>query len=339
MIKSVDILQGNDCYPHVDSYERGLEAGKQMAALLQGKIKPCMSMRQIPVLCAGLSTFATPMADYLRLAHEWEQQERVVCVTLFHGFFYADVAEAGMSIVAVTDNDPELAARISNDFFDRIIANRQMFQKQATPLQESVERAMTADAGPVVLAETSDNPGGGSSGDATHLLKKLIEVKATDVGFAVIVDPIAVSQAAQAGVGAVIDVRLGGKSEAIHGEPVEARAVVRNITDGFYRNQGPMDNGLLIDAGQTAVLGIDGIDVVVCTHKLQPIDPEIFRRNGIDPLDKKILVVKSSVHFRAAYEGLASEIIEVDTPGIVSKNISNFTFRNIRRPIYPLDAE
>lgn len=339
MVTSVDILHGNDCYPHVDSFERGVEAGLQMAALLEGKVKPTMELRQIPILCASLSTFEEPMATYRRLAQEWEQRPGVVCVTFFHGFFYADIADAGMSVVAVTDNDPALAMSITADIGDRIIANRHTFQKSSASLDEAVTRGILSANGPVVLAEASDNPGGGSAGDATHLLKKMIELKVENAGFAIMVDPATVDQAAKAGIGAVIDVRLGGKSELVHGAPIEAQAIVRNVTDGFYRNTGPMDRGLLIDAGQTAVLGIDGIDVIVCKRKLQPIDPEIFRRNGVDPLSKKVLAIKSAVHFRAAYEELAREIIDVDSPGIVSQNLNNFTFRNIRRPIYPLDRE
>lgn len=153
------------------------------------------------------------------------------------------------------------------------------------------------------------------------------------------VDPESAAQAAKAGARAFIEVSLGGKSEPINGPPLQTRARVVSISDGIFYNKGPMWHGVKMDAGLTAVLDLDGIEVLVCSNRLQPTDPELFRVNGIEPLERKIIVVKSAQHFKAGYQPLAKEILEVDAPGLASQHPRNFAFKNIRRPVFPLDQE
>ena len=337
MTRYADVLVGYDENPHVDTYERASEVAKILLETLAGEVRPAMAKRRVPILCPPSNSRMEPIATYLALAHEWEQNPDVVSVTLFHGFFRADIPDASMSVVAVTDNNPELSLRITEDIAGRLIADRARFVKNMAGPEEAVGRALSAKSFPVVLADVSDNPGGGAAGDATHVLKALLTAGANNVALAVIVDPETVEQAARAGIGARIQVKLGGKSEPVSGTPVETEAVVKSLTDGNFRNKGPVHRGLAVTSGLTAVLGIDGIDVVVCSTRLQPQDPEIFRRNGIDPMDKNILVVKSAQHYRAAYEEIASEIIEVDAPGLASQHPKHFPFTRIGRPAFPLD--
>jgi microcystin degradation protein MlrC len=143
--------------------------------------------------------------------------------------------------------------------------------------------------------------------------------------------------ALEVGPGGEFETELGGKTDDLHGPPLRVRARVRLLSDGEYVHKGPMSRGLRGKMGKTAVLEIGGIQVLVTERRFQPLDPEVFRCVGIEPLEQAVVAVKSAVHFRAAYEPLAAEIIEVDGPGLSSANLNRFGFKHLRRPIYPLD--
>ncbi|MDR3588144.1 MAG: M81 family metallopeptidase [Negativicutes bacterium] len=337
MVKTADVLIGYDSYPHIDQYDRAYEAANVMGALLRHEIRPVMMMKQIPILCPIMGTDDEPVKALMSLVHRWEKHPEVISVSLFHGFPWSDVYDAGMSVTAVTNNDRQLAERITCEIQDAVLTVRARFLPNATPVEDAIRQGLTAPAGPVILADSADNPGGGGPSDGTHILRKLVEMGAENVGFATITDPEVVDQAIRAGVRSTIDVRLGGKVEAICGEPLECEAVVRTITDGVFINKGPMGQGLKTDLGRTVVLDINGIEVVVSELRYQPMEPEVFRRMGIEPSDKKILVLKSAMHYKAAFDAISKKNIVVDVPGLMSMNLKNFSFRNIRRPIFPFD--
>jgi microcystin degradation protein MlrC len=193
-----------------------------------------------------------------------------------------------------------------------------------------------------VLADLGDNPGGGTTADGTALLWALLDLGAGDAAIALIVDHEVLGVAFAAGVGGRIEVELGGKTDDLHGYPVPVTATVRSLTDGRFVYEGPMETGRSDTLGRTAVLACDGrhgnvVDVIVCERRVQPLDAAVFRSQGIEPTARKIVVVKSAVHFRGAYGPLARRIIEVDTPGLTSIDFSRFPYRRLPRPIWPLD--
>ncbi len=199
-----------------------------------------------------------------------------------------------------------------------------------------------------MLADSGDNPGAGAPCDGTALLHALLAADARGVAVAVIADAETVAQAVAAGTGATIAVRLGGKRDARAGTPVIAPARVMRITDGVFTNTGPMGTGSRTRMGRTAVLalggggakgGADGVQVVVTEQRTQALDLSLFRSVGIEPTAMRALVVKSSVHFRAAFAPIAAAILDVDTPGISNPDLTAFPFRHIRRPIWPLDPD
>jgi len=156
---------------------------------------------------------------------------------------------------------------------------------------------------------------------------------------AVIWDPEAVQKAVKAGVGKTLQLSLGGHTDEMHGEPLSVTGMVKNITDGKFINEGPMGTGSESDMGPTAVMEIGDNDVIVTTKRLQPLDLQLYKSQDIDPSGKRFIVVKSSVHYRASHEPIAKEVIELDTPGLTSPRLAGFGFKNIRRPIFPLDVE
>ena len=178
---------------------------------------------------------------------------------------------------------------------------------------------------------------GGAAGDTTGILRELLRVGARGATVACLWDPEAVRACLAAGVGATLTLAVGGRVDPAHGAPVEVTGRVRTLSDGRFRHTGPMFRGLEGRLGPTAVLDVDDVKIILISHRWQTLDPEMIRFVGIDPAAEKILVVKSSVHYRAAFEPLAHAILEVDAPGLSSSNLSRFTFRNVRRPIFPLD--
>ena len=338
IVENCDAIFGYNTNPHIDSYERGVEAAQTMVRVVKGEVRPVVALKKLRMMPPTINQRTTegPMAKLFEMAFRMEAIPGVINVSIFGGYPYADVARAGSSVVVVTDNDPELGRRLSEELGEEMWSMRREFLKQITPIKAAVERAISAKEGPIVLADVADNPGGGAPGDSTFVLEELLRRKAKDVGVAIIKDPQAVEEAIRVGVRGTLKTRIGGKTDNYHGSPLEVSGTVRTVTDGFFTHKAGRV-GLRVDVGRTAVLDVDGIDVILTERSHAPNDPEIFRRNGIEPTEKKILLLKSRGHFRAAYEPFSKEVIEVDAPGLTTPNLKWFTYRNVPRPIFPLD--
>jgi len=338
MVKNCDAIYGYDTNPHVDMYERGVEAAEAMVRAMKGEVKPVVAFKKLRMLPPTINQRTTegPMVKLLEIAFKMERQPGVLNVCIFPAFPYADVERVGSAVVAVTDDDPALAQRLCDELGEKMWGRRREFLKPLTPIKEAVDEAIKAPEGPIILADVADNPGGGAPGDGTEILRELIRRGAKDVGIACIKDPEAVEKAIRAGVKGAVTMRIGAKTDSFHGKPIEVTGKIRTITDGrFIHKAGAV--GLPADVGRTAVIDVDGIEVILTEKSHAPNDPEIYRRNGIEPRDKKILVLKSRGHFRAAYEPFSKKVIEVDAPGLTSPNLGWFSYRNIPRPIWPFD--
>ena len=278
------------------------------------------------------------MVKLLEKAWEMEKSPEVLNVCLFPAFAYTDVERCGSDVVAVTDNNPILAQKLADELGKMMWSLREEFLKPLTPIDKAVRTAMVAPEGPVILADVADNPGGGAPGDGTEILRELLKKGATNVGVAIIKDPEAVQEAINMGVRGRFSLEIGAKTDDFHGKPLMVTGTVRTITDGRFIHKA-MAIGVPADVGRTAVIDVDGIEILLTEKSHSPNDPEIFRRNGIEPTEKKILVLKSRGHFRAAYEPFSKQILEVDAPGLTTPNLSWFTYRNIKRPMWPFDKE
>jgi microcystin degradation protein MlrC len=273
------------------------------------------------------------------MADEMERDPRVLSISIFAGFPYADIPEAGLGIYVVTDNDAALAEELAERLSRTAWAHRHEFVHTGLPVPEAVRHALAAEGQPIVLADMADNTGGGAAGDGTEILRELVRVGARSAVVACLWDPGAVQECVRAGVGARVTLDVGGKVDDRHGAPLRVTGVVRTLSDGRFVHKGPMGRGLPGRLGTTAVLDVDGVKVILISYRWQTLDPEMLRFVGLEPLDHKIVVVKSTIHYRAAFEPLAREIVEVDAPGLSSSNLDRFRFERVRRPIFPLDPE
>jgi len=339
MVESATLLHGYKTYPHVDMDARGREAALRLAEVAGGRRRPTVAFRQPPLLppIAGQATTRGPMRRLYDLADAMERRAGVLTVSVFAGFPLADIRDAGLSIYVATDGDQALADALADELAAAAWALRREFLHTALPVPEAVARALALDGRPVVLADIADNTGGGAAGDTTTILRELLRVGARSATVACLWDPAAVRACVEAGVGATVSLSVGGRVDPSHGAPLAVSGRVRTLSDGRFVHRGPMCRGLEGRLGTTAVLDVNDVKVILISHRWQTLDPEMIRFVGIDPPGEKILVVKSSVHYRAAFEPIARAILEVDAPGLSSSNLGRFAFANVRRPIFPLD--
>jgi microcystin degradation protein MlrC len=341
MIAKADLLHGYKTYPHVDMAERGVEAAERLAQVIAGRLKPTAAWRKPPLMppLGRQGTARGPMRRLYDLADEMERDPKVISISLFAGFPYADIPDAGLGIYVVTDDDKALAERLADRLARVAWEHRHEFIHTALPVKDAVAKALAAEGRPIVLADMADNTGGGAAGDGTEILRELLHVGARSATVACIWDAAAVQACVKAGVGASVTLDVGGKVDDRHGTPVRVTGTVRTLSDGRFIHRGPMMTGLPGRLGATAVLDVNDVKVILISYRWQTLDPEMIRFIGIDPLREKILVVKSTIHYRAAFEPIAKEIIEVDAPGLSSSNLARFEYRRVRRPIFPLDPD
>ena len=338
MVDNSTLLLGCQLYPHTDMYERGQEAVELAGRITRGELRPLTRLAHAPMLVqAATTSVAGPARKVNEMCAEWESGPDVVDVTFFHGFPYTDTADVGVTIVSTTNDDAELAERAARDVARRVWDLRDEFRQTLPTPEDALQLALATDGGPVVIAETNDNAGGGAAGDGTHLLKAMLAAKLESGVFGMLYDPETVQQALAAGVGATIDTQLGGKTDAMHGAPASARAYVKCLTDGRFVMQSELGRGMKVDVGPTARLIVDGLDVIVVSLRTQTLEPEIYLLHGIDITRYKVVGLKSSQHFRAAFQPIAARIIRCDSPGATSNNFALFPYQRITRPIWPLD--
>jgi microcystin degradation protein MlrC len=337
MADAFDLLLGCHLYPHTDLNARGVEAVDLLHRVVEDGLRPVVHVEPLPILLPCATTDgASPAAATNELCAELERQPGVLDCTFMHGFPFTDVPATGSAIIATTDGDPVLAASVAKRAAAWVWDHRQQFRHEDETPESAVRRAGAAAMFPVVINECSDNPGGGTPGDGTHLLRAMLDAGIGDACFAFIADEEVVRQAVAAGVGARIDAHLGGKHDDLHGTPVRVSGLVRCITDGRLVLRA-MLSGTILELGPSCRLTVDGVDVVVMSKPFQTIDPEVFVMHGIDVTRYKVVGLKSSQHFRAGFRDLAAEIITADSPGLTTNRVEVFEHARAGRALWPLD--
>jgi microcystin degradation protein MlrC len=351
MVEAADALVACETYPHVDMDATGRRAMDLLGRIADGEVEPVTRVERPPLLPHGplQNTRTGPMADVMARARDLEEREPILKANVFPGYHMADVPEMGFSVPVVADGDPAAAREAARELAALAWDRREAFVGDFPTPEEAVADATRAIGargggdGPVVLADVGDNPGGGAAGDGTALLEALLEADepAVDAGVAILRDPEAVAACVAAGVRERVTVTLGGKTDEHHGGPVEdVDGYVAAVTDGRFRNTGPMGTGTRNDLGRAVRFECgtgDAVTVLLAENRLQPLDAEIWRHLGVQPERLDVLVVKSTNHFRADYEPMASRVIVVDSPGLSAIDVSRFDHERIPRPQFPLD--
>ncbi len=337
MVQLADLIVGYDTYPHVDMHERAEEAVDLLLRLIRGEISPTRAYAHTGMLVVPqvMMTDSGSMKEIMNRAFAIEEDPGVLNVTVAGGFPYSDVPDAGMSFVVTTHDNPSLAESYASELVQLTTERMVQAQLNYLPPREAVMTALQATSGPVILVEGSDNVGGGAPADATHVLKLLTGL--TQKSLIVIRDEEASRLAFELGVGAEFHGFVGGKSDRLHGDPVEVKGRIRLLFDGRYRHVGPYMTGQLADMGYTAVIECGYLTIILTTKRVAPWDLGHIRCVGLWPDDFKIIVVKSAIAWQAALGPFAKQAIYVDSPGCCSSNLHHFEYRQVRRPVHPLD--
>jgi microcystin degradation protein MlrC len=337
LFRVAGVLIAYDTYPHVDIYERGVEAVHVIRHLAHGEAV-ASAFRKLPLLTApqSQSTEDEPMRSVMGLVHEWERDSRVLSISLCPGYPYSDVARLGFAIAVYTRGDRLLAESIADELAATLWARRAEFAVSNLSPAEAVQNAMASVETPVILVDAADNIGGGTPGDGTALLAELLRQDAHGA-VVTIADAEAVRSCLAAGVGAAVRLSVGGKYDRNHGYPVDVEGYVRLLSDGVYHHAGSYMTGLRVEMGRTAVVRVRGVEIVVMEHKAMPFDAQQLLSLGIDPARQRIIVVKSAIAWKTAYGAIARRVITVDTPGLCTGNLSAIPYVRRPRPVFPLD--
>ncbi len=345
IIENADVVAGYQTYPHVDVYETGRRVALPLLAMLKGAARPTMAWGNRPMLPHVMrqGTHDFPNSEIQVLAARMEN-EGALCASFFTGFPHADIRLAGSSAVVVTDNDPEAAQEMVDALLDLAWRERRAFVYEIEPLEQSLERARTLQAdGPIVLLDHYDNAASGGSMDTMTVLKGVLDAGLEDVAMFAICDPEAVQSMIAAGIGNEVTLALGGKTDMPSigrtGEPLTVSGRVKLISDGRFRNVGPMGRGVMNAMGPTAVLDTGRVEIVIVSTQQEPNDVACFQSLGIDPTAKRYLMLKSRIHWRAGFRDIAAETVECAGVGVCTSDYSMLDFRNVRRPIFPLDED
>ncbi|TVP46907.1 MAG: M81 family peptidase [Halomonas sp.] len=328
MLTSASALVAFRTYPHVDMAETGARTMALLKRLFDGETLHLASQR-IPFLIpisAG-STFLEPAQSVYQGLAEHDRRSHAVC-SFAAGFPAADFPECGPVVWGIGSDHELLEAEVAR-LADEIVALEAHWQVPFLTPQEAVAEAMRLTSGegqPVVIADTQDNPGAGGDATTTGMLKALMEADAQEAALGLICDPEAAAKAHAAGEGARILLALGGEP-SVGDAPVDAEFEVVRLSDGRCRYDGPMMHGNQVELGPSAQLRVGGVSILVTSRKTQLLDRNLLRMVGIEPEAKKILVLKSSVHFRADFQPIASAILIAKSPGPMAADPSELPWR------------
>lgn len=345
MVANCTVLTGYKTYPHVDQYESGHLAGSILLRALKGEARPVMAWGNRPLLAHTLceNTGERPMKDFVDAARAAEASG-LLAATAFGGFQQADIREAGISVVTVADDDAQQARDACKRILDVAWAQREDFIYKGEPLGAALQRAKQMaeqSGGPILLLDHADNCASGATQDTMYVLREALAKGLSGIAVGPVRDAEAVAQMIAAGVGATITLKVGGKMDMLaidkRGEPLALTGVVRVITDGEYTITGPQFHGMRCYMGRTAVLDTGAAEIVVTERNQEPWDRGVFTSVGIDPTRKRFLLLKSRMYFRPVFLPIAKGHVFCDSIGVGSSDWTQFQYKKLRRPIFPLD--
>jgi microcystin degradation protein MlrC len=333
MAQALDIAVFYKEFPHVDFYDRAEELVALVDLALKGEIAPKLATydcRMIDVL----PTSREPMKGFVEKIRRIEREdERVLSISIVHGFRAADVPEMGSKVVVVADRDHAYGHALAKELARELFDNHGRSMPPLLTPEDGIAQARACPRRPVVLADIWGNPGGGVPGDNTVLLKAMLQAGVENAAFATIWDPMAVRVCHAAGEGARISLRFGGKSCAGIGDPIDAEVVVKTIQD----NATQTFIAAVVSLGPSAVIQVGGIEVILNSYRTQPFEPTIFTNLGIETSERDILVVKSTNHFYQGFAAISDDILYVECPGVYPMDYKKTDYRKVRRPLRPLD--
>ena len=339
MVQHADVLVSFKEYPHTDVLERGRELVTLCEATAQRRIKPVAAA----VDCRMVVPFHTtrqPARGLVDRIQAMEGRNGVLSISLTHGFSLGDVPDMGTKVLVYCDGMASPATALAQaqtlaqTLADEIISLRDQLAVRYLSIDEALDAALAFDGAPVVLADRADNPGSGAPGDSTFILRRMLERGISGAAMGPMWDPVAVRTAFEAGEGARLSLRVGGKIGPASGDPLDLDCTVKVL-----RREHQMSglSGSPVAVGDTAWIECAGIDIVLTSLRRQATGTDLFSGLGCELSQRKIVVVKSAQHFHASFAKVARQILYVGAPGAATPFLHTLPYRKIRRPMWPLD--
>jgi len=331
-VKGADVIVLYKEFPHTDVVERAEDLLALVLKTLRGQVKPVMSLYD----CRQIGSYPTTlplMRAFVDRVKAMEGKNGILSISIDHCFPYGDVPELGGRILVVADGDKARGDALATEIGQEFISMRGKTAPQYHGVDEGITAALAVDGQPVVLADPADNAGGGAPSDNTTILRRLIGRGVQNAALGPIWDPVAVRLCFDAGLGATFPLRLGGKIGPASGLPIDAEGAVTGLKRDCWQSFGPTQ----VPLGDCAAVRLGGVEVVLITNRNQALGLELFSNLGIDPRAKKLLVVKSTNHFMAAYGPIAKQVLYIDADGPLCRDYRKIPYQKIQRPIWPLD--
>ena len=334
MIDQADAIVIYKEYPHIDIVDRADDLFTITAETAAGKINPTMALYD----CRMIGLYLTPFEPLRSLVDEMltmEGKDGILSLSLVHCFPWADVSTCGAAALAMTDNDLDQAAQAAQTLGQKFFSLRHEMDQTPYSIDEALDQALAIDYHPVVIADRADNAGGGAASDSKFMLIAMLDRGIQNAAIAMLWDPIVVQVAMSGGVGATLDLRLGGKMGPASGDPLDLTVTVTAIAQNMIQEWPQQGEPLPMPCGDAVSLHCNGIDIIVNSKRGQVFSPQVFSNLGVDPLQKHILVVKSSQHFYAGFAPMASNIIYMAAPGAVAPRYTEIPYQRVDRNKYP----
>lgn len=335
--------------PHADACAAARDGALLLERLMRTGERPVTVWERPPIMWppTGTGTACDPMKTLESMARRIEEvHNEILAVNVFAGFSFADMPDTGVSFTAVTLGEPRYAKAELEELSEWALANRELGNVREESLDSVIAKIKASPnagsfAKPVIIAEPSDNIGGGAPGDNTHLLAALVNAGIPNAAVA-INDPHAVASLADARPGETRSLAIGGSDRTFGGAPYSARFEFVSQSDGRFALEDPNSHlasmcGSKFDMGPSAVVRHGGVTILLTSHKTPPFDLGQWRSQGIEPEKLAVIAVKAAVAHRRVYDPIAGAHYTVETPGPCSSNLKTFPFRNVVRPVYPLD--
>lgn len=342
MIQLTDLMVGYETQPHLP-YETGRRAAELFFSLLKGDFTPTVSWEKIPLIVGYHERLNTtpgePMKEWFDLARKLEKTPGVISISNFPMQPWLDVEEAGLATVVYTDNNPSLAKELAAQLADKAWSLRERFwvSTRLSP-KEAIEYCVNATEGPIILSDPADTVSGGAPGDSTCILAEMLRQKITCQALVPIYDPEVYQQAAQAGLGSTITVKVGGKYGPQFYSPIEVTGKVTGVSDRFELVTKEEPKAIITQLG-AVILEVGSIKLLISEGRAPyGRHPDIYRHFGIEPAEAKMIVMKTGTNFQY-YESMLKKVIRVDCPGYAQGDLTKFEWTRAPRPIYPLDKD
>lgn len=331
LIELADVVVTLKEYPHTDYAERAAEVAELVVGAATGDIRPVMAIADCRTAGNMPTTRRAMRALVDETLAECERVPNVLSASLAHGNPWLDSEHYGSRALVIADGDKGLAAEQAAHIAAATYAIRHEAVIVPTPLDEAISTLRDSPQAKFLIAEAADNPGGGSPGDATHLLSALLASEVRDVALGPLYDPDVVRYAIALGVGQSLEVRLGGKLSKYSGPPLDVHAQVIGICRNLVQSMSQDDASLRLPTGDCAAIRIQGVEVVVSSQRAQAIGTNLFTDLGVDLDSKRVVAVKSANHFRAAFDTGERAIIIAETEGSCRHDLTTLHYKDMNR--------